>query len=291
MMADYEPNASWAGVTFWVTDLSGSAQRRWAVYEGAYRDGGESDDLGRKPRQETYQASLTVQDFIKLEKAVNAREVHLFHHLFLGKFNARLRILTYAKSVKSRIRCAIEVLEYRGQDTAVITPSANQKGAQAAALWSDAYNAIQNMETPVEDVNTSFDDAAESWSALYEVIQLADAGQATWEDVDRARSAFSTAANVLIEQLQAVEDSPEAWNAIDATLRAQAEILEFADVTLAEPAYQPALRLTATTDLYTLCWNIWGHGDYVDQIFATNNLLDPFMIPEGTELKMPPYGV
>lgn len=288
MAAGYEVPCMWAGVEFWAVSMSGSANRRWAVYTAAYREGAEQEDLGRDARTEMYQTTLDRETFQKLEKAVNAKQVRLWQHPIFGSFNARVRITQYAKTSKSRISATIEVQEYKAQDIEIVSASPDQKAAQAEARWNDLKDAVDAVENAPDGVTSAMTDADTAWSDVYNQTQSAELGNAEWQDVDRSLEQFRTKNTELTNNLREVEDQPETWNAIDLGLRASADLEDFVESTRAEPQVRRVLKLTADTDVYSLAYAIWGHGQFVDDIIDQNNILDPFFIELGTELELPP---
>ncbi len=285
-------NARWAGISFEVVTVSGGAPRRIASYEGTYREGAVNVDLGRQPRIEVHRAKLTKDDYLKLEKAVNAKRPRLFTHPVFGvSYLARLNLPSYNWANKSHGEIDIQVIEEGAQALSITSPSADQRASQTSALWDDVQEAIDAIETTPDSVSDASDDLSESWTDLHQKTHLAEQGEATWADVDRSLNAFSDLADTLIEQLRELDEETSSWNAVDGLIRAYDATVQFVDSTRAVPEHRAKIKIDGDTDIYTWAFHTWGHGDYVDTILAYNDevIIDPWMITAGMELEIPPF--
>jgi prophage DNA circulation protein len=285
--------ASFGTFKFWALSASGPDGRRIIKHQGWGRNGPSTEDTGSDGRHERITAELTEDEYLDLRTLCHKAEVKVFNHPLLGSWRARVNIPNRSVDFSNvdRIQVELEFIEDTDQPPASPyddeTPAA--KISRARSLYDDVADIMTASDSPGNtDTATNWATFQTSWSAFDAQADFWDDAESDWQDVEKALDQVKTDAVALVEDLQAFTTFQEGASEVTSNLmRCLHTSHEYIDAIKQQGKQWYAVQANALTDLYTICLQVYGHTDNVDQILSRNNILDSFYIDVGTTLEFP----
>lgn len=273
---------SFRGVGFGVLQTSDTIERRVVDAEIPYRNGGEQDDLGRRPRPTTIRAVLRGDDYLvqlgALQLAVDDARAGTFVHPLLGTWQARCVRVQIEHESSRRNECEV-TLELREDGLDVDLPELFSVAAAAKALEM-RFDAV---ELTLSNLPLSSDRVA---SAVRNARNFADDLEAASTDLTARFEELRSEADAAIREVEAAIDDATSFELVTEIRRM---VLEAKRIKDRSERLLPRLvnrTVPVATSLVSLTHHLYGDSAYAEAIEGLNRLTNPFALPAGSRIRV-----
>jgi prophage DNA circulation protein len=266
---------SYRGVQFGVLSSSDTIERRVVDAEIPYRNGGEQDDLGRKPRPTTLRAVLHGPDYLAqlgaLQLAVDDATAGTFVHPLLGQWQARVVRMQVEHEASQRDHCVV-TLELREDGLDVDLPTLFSVTAAAESLAQQSSRATSAAEAAGVDVSAATSDAERFAADL----------ESAMTELDTRFEQLRSRAN---EAIAVIEQAVDDVTGFETICRLRLLVLEALRLRDRMRAVRPRVE-QRTVRAGTSLASLLGDADQVEDTESLNRIRNPFAVPAGTEVRV-----
>lgn len=191
-------------VSFYATSASGpGAPRRIVQYTGVGVDGAVTEDMGADARQETLQATIDEDVFLKLKEVKDTAKVVTAVHPLFGVMDARVINIEYEANARDMVDVTITLVEH-GTPAILLAP----KVISLASAAQNAKSAFDDLSGDLDDLDdfdlgdnltSSIGSMNSQWSLFDSVLDSALSGDVLIDDMAAAFSDIAKAGQGLID--------------------------------------------------------------------------------------------
>jgi prophage DNA circulation protein len=293
-MAPFLMAASYGGVTFWVSSMSGKAGRDIVIKSPSRGDAHVLQDRGLRHRTLACQlffvdepgADPLLDRFRQFQELVNRGDAQLFYHPIDGSFRARATDFDYEIHADDHaITASCTFLA----DDEQITVARVGIGTAPLAGVDEVSATVAEVETQLEAQGLS---SEVPQSTLATVTAWTQAETPDTRAVYLEAASLSNQINDEINRLELITDL-ERWPLYREFITLNFQIRRAAEATTTEVDEVFEVVLSSAQPLRALCAQLYGAEEAEDktrQATQINRLRTPGLVPAGTRLKMPREG-